>query len=277
MRLYLRQSRARQEYFCFICSGRIARGTDYFRDEPHPAAYKRQAVRHLCITCVGIIDEDGSRSSRLWRRHRLPVADGAQINLQFDGNDHEAVVRPTLVRLVSATRALLEKLTADFKGIYELTPDEFEEFTAERLDAMGFDVKRVGAINKRDGGLDLIFVSKRPCPFPFIGAAQVKHQRSPFKSLGPAPVRDFAGVLGTHHFTAGFLVTNTTFTPHAEWFAKHHAPMLRLRNGLDLKRWIASQFTDEEEWREIPDKIELCPGVIVEVPKRRIIPPTGLI
>ncbi|HST57531.1 MAG TPA: restriction endonuclease [Longimicrobium sp.] len=267
MRLYLRRSRARSLYTCFICTTQIARGATYYRDEPHPAAHNRQSVRHLCETCVEIIDEEGTHSARLWRRRPLPANDGAQINLQFNGAIHEAIIRTTQVRLISATRPLLERLTNDFNEIYRLNPDEFEEFTAERFDAMGFQVQRIGAYNRKDGSIDLIFVPKGPTAFPFIGAAQIKHHRSPMKFMGPRPVREFAAVLGAHPFDVGMLITNTTFTPDAKWFADHHAPLLRLRNGQDLRRWVASQFTDVEEWREIPTSIELCPGVVVQIPK----------
>jgi hypothetical protein len=273
MRLYLRQSRARGVYTCFICTVHIPRGATYYRDEPHPAARNRQPVRHLCEACVGIIEEDGTSSARLWRRHPLPSTDGAQINLQFDGGVHEAVVRPTQVRLISATRPLLERLTADFSEIYQLSPDEFEEFAAERFDAMGFNVQRVGAYNRKDGCIDLFFVPKIATPFPFVGAVQIKHHRSPLKGIGPRVIREFSAALGAHRFDVGVLVTNTSFTPDAKWFAQHHAPLLRLRNGHDLRRWVASQFTDVEEWREIPTSIELCPGVVIQIPK--LIVPSG--
>jgi hypothetical protein len=216
---------------------------------------------------VGIIEENGSSSARLWRRHPLPSTDGAQINLQFDGGIHEALVRTTQVRLVSATRPLLQRLTNDFAEVYKLTPEQFEEFIAERFDAMGFHVERVGAYNKKDGGIDLIFLPKAQTLFPFVGAAQIKHHRSPLKYLGPRPIREFSAVLGANPFDVGVLVTNTTFTPDAEWFARNKAPLLRLRNGYDLRRWVASHFTDAEEWREIPTSIELCPGVVVPIPR----------
>lgn len=267
MRLYVRESRARSVYTCFICTTHIPRGATYYRDEPHPAARYRQPVRHLCETCVGIIEEDGTSSARLWRHRPLPSTDGAQINLQFDGGIHEAVVRPTQVRLITATHALLERLVANFDEIHRLTPEEFEEFTAERFDAMGFQVERVGGWNQKDGGIDLIFVPKLSCQFPFLGAAQIKHHRSPLNFMGPRPVREFAAALGAHAFAVGVLVTNTTFTPDAEWFARHKAPLLKLRNGQDLRRWVASQFTDDAEWREIPTSIELCPGVVVPIPR----------
>jgi hypothetical protein len=271
MRLYLRQSRARGVYTCFVCKSYIPRGTVYYRDEPHPAARNRQPVRHLCTSCVDIIDEEGTKSPRLWRRHPLPWSDGAQINLQFDGGAHEAIVRPTQVRLISATRPLLERLAEDFEEVHQLSPEDFEAFTAERFEAMGFHVKRAGASNQKDGGIDFVFLPQGPTAFPFLGAVQVKHHRSPLKFMDPKPIREFSAVLGAHPFDVGILVTNTTFTPDAQWFAKNHAPLLRLRDGQDLRRWIQCQFTDLEEWREIPTTIELCPGVVIEIPRPRLL------
>jgi hypothetical protein len=37
-----------------------------------------------------------------------------------------------------------------------------------------------------------------------------------------------------------------------------------------LKRWREGRFGEEEDWREIPDQIELEPGVVIEIPKPRI-------
>jgi hypothetical protein len=36
----------------------------------------------------------------------------------------------------------------------------------------------------------------------------------------------------------------------------------------DLKRWIASNFTDEAEWREMPVVLELSPGVTIDLSKK---------
>ena len=62
------------------------------------------------------------------------------------------------------------------------------------------------------------------------------------------------------------VVTNTSFTPDAEWFAEQQRSLIRLRGLQDLRRWIAAEFTDEAEWREMPRRIELCPGITVDSP-----------
>lgn len=68
------------------------------------------------------------------------------------------------------------------------------------------------------------------------------------------------------------LVTNTSFTRDAVWTAQQerNARFLRLRDFMDLKRWLEDHFGQEDDWREIPDRIELAPGVVVEIPKPRI-------
>jgi hypothetical protein len=68
-----------------------------------------------------------------------------------------------------------------------------------------------------------------------------------------------------HGFNAGLLVTNTAFTPDAEWFAREHARLLRLRGFSDIGRWLELDFSDDAEWREIPREIEVCPGVVIPI------------
>jgi len=60
-----------------------------------------------------------------------------------------------------------------------------------------------------------------------------------------------AGAILGHPFNAGFVVTNTTFSPDAEWYAREHAKLIRLRGFDDIRRWVCGNFTDEAEWREV--------------------------
>jgi hypothetical protein len=68
------------------------------------------------------------------------------------------------------------------------------------------------------------------------------------------------------------MVTNTTFSHDARWLADQvtNKSFLRLRDFEDLKRWFRGQFDSEFDWRELPDVIELAPGIRVEVPKGRL-------
>ncbi len=129
---------------------------------------------------------------------------------------------------------------------------------------MGFEARRTGRANRKDGGIDIFFWNGGP--FPVLGAAQVKHHRIKYKSNGPDVIRDFRGVLATHPFQFGVVITNTTFTADAHWFADNQKGLIRLRDGKDLRRWIADEFVTDEFWRMVPAKVEICPGVVIDIP-----------
>ena len=130
---------------------------------------------------------------------------------------------------------------------------------------MGFEPKRTGRVNARDGGIDILFWPRGASAFPILGAAQVKHHRNPRTTNGAETIRDFAGAIASHPFNAGIIVTNTSFTPDADWFARERAKLVRLRDFSDIRRWLLDNFTDEQEWRELPASLELCPGVVVKL------------
>jgi len=69
----------------------------------------------------------------------------------------------------------------------------------------------------------------------------------------------------------GMLVTNTGFTKDALWKAAQEPSkhFLRLRDFADLTRWLHGVFDAPQEWREIPDEIELAPGIFARIPKPR--------
>jgi restriction endonuclease Mrr len=151
--------------------------------------------------------------------------------------------------------------------MYRITAEQFEDVICDRLLAMGFEARRVGRTNRKDGGIDIVFWNSEP--FPVLGAAQLKHHRDRTRRSGPQTVRDFRGVLATHPFQFGVVITNTTFTADARWFADHQQGLIRLRDGQDLRKWIENEFVSEERWRTVPHKIELCPGVTIDVPTLR--------
>jgi len=131
---------------------------------------------------------------------------------------------------------------------------------------MGFSTRRIGKTFSKDGGVDLLFWND-DSPFPFLGAAQMKYHASPERRTGAASVREFVGATGRLPVGAGVLVTNTSFSYDAQWIAARLASSVRLRDAQDLRRWILGRFVDQAEWREIPAEIELCPGVVVRIPR----------
>lgn len=164
-------------------------------------------------------------------------------------------------------------LKEDPERLRGLSPGLFERFVAERLDRMGYDVTLTGETTRKDGGIDLIAVPKIRTAGAYLLAAQVKHHEGGQKTGRDAVDRLLAWK--GRYFHLGMLVTNTDFTKDAYWAAMLHGDkeFLRLRNLDDLKRWLQDKFTDEQDWREMPDEIELAPGVKIPVPKPRLTTP----
>ena len=63
----------------------------------------------------------------------------------------------------------------------------------------------------------------------------------------------------------GVLATNTNFTPDARWFADQQRHIISLRGFDDLSRWIYDDFAAKEPLRDIPDVLELRPGLMVNM------------
>lgn len=167
------------------------------------------------------------------------------------------------VMLISATDQLVAALQRNLDLVYQIDAGQFELLVCDRLDAMGFEVKRVGHTFASDGGVDIVSWPKKS-NFPYLFAVQVKHRRRPSSKVGPGPVKDLMAVLQTSPFDAGIIVTNTSFTPDAKWFARHGSRILRLRDLQDLQRWLAGNFLTGD-LRDFPDEIELAPGVLVRI------------
>ncbi len=258
--LLLVESRARREYICPSCEGLISRGSSHFVHRSASSLKLSSDLTHWCRACI--LAANPFRSLYGLVVPLSSVLSPARVNRV---GRRLGLVQPVTVRLLPVTRLLIPALAANPSLIHQLTPSQFEDFVCDRLFAMGMEPRRVGLMNQRDGGVDVVFWPRDRSAFPFLGAAQVKHHRNSHKLEGPAAVRELAAVLGAHPFHAGLLVTNTTFTPDAKWFAAHHAQLIRLRDFADIQRWLRGRFDDDAEWREIPNEIELCPGVVVHI------------
>ena len=136
---------------------------------------------------------------------------------------------------------------------------------------MGYNVILTGASNQKDGGVDLIAVPKVATLGSVVIAGQVKHHQGDQKT-GRDAVDRLLAWKDSRYFGVGLLATNTAFTKDAIWTAQQerNAGFLRLRDFMDLKRWLQCQWGTEEDWREIPDRVELAPGVVIDIPRPRI-------
>lgn len=261
---YLYASSARNPYRCDGCGADIRRGERYFRDEPHPwgRRYRGQQARHLCAVCV-LGEED---AAEYVRAGRFAHYDEGQLELVFEPAPGKVCCVPARVHVLNITPQPIQELERDPDLLPRLSDATFEELVFNRFEQMGLVVRRIGAgTYQRDGGIDALAWPRSHFPFPFILALQAKHVRLPTRRIGPEPVRDLLGVVAAHGFNAGFLVTNTSFTPDAKWFAAQRPALLQLRDIEDLRRWLRNEFLREYEWRRMPRTIEVCKGIIVEL------------
>ena len=180
-------------------------------------------------------------------------------------------VEPYIVQLVTFSDDVLAEFLQDPELLKKLTDEEFERLIAEFLEARGYGVRQVGRTRRKDGGVDLVAWPEAGHLFPFLMGVQVKHHRTERKTNVSA-VRDFHGVISSQgsQFQMGVIVTNTSFTADAKWFGNNNQTLLRLRDLEDMRRWLRNDFDNQFEWREIPEEIELAPGVKIVIPKSEL-------
>ena len=245
-------------------------------EENEPRMWKVVELIHFSelstSQAASILGVSASTVRRNWRKARDWLANELGASSK---NQAAPKASPLVVQMAPFSDRLYEWLLEDPERLFSISDEDFERMVADRFSAMGFGVQRVGATNRKDGGIDIVAWPQTSQNFPFLVAAQVKHHRR--KRTTPIlDVRDFHGVLTAQgsHFHFGVIVTNTSFTPDAKWFATKNARLLRLRDLVDLSRWMRNDFGGEQEWREIPAEIELAPGVTIAIPKRRLwVPP----
>ncbi|PIU87705.1 MAG: hypothetical protein COZ06_05605 [Armatimonadetes bacterium CG_4_10_14_3_um_filter_66_18] len=263
---YLRLSRARYPYACARCSAQIAKGRRYFRDEPHPFARLRgQAdTRQLCVTCV--LGDEAARG------FVESLDDSRQLSFGFELSPNGFLRFPPRVELLDISPQVLKLLAAEPDRLQQARPAFFEELVCNRLDAMGYDLERVGSSTfRKEGGVDTV-AWPRAHAVSCVIAVQVKHTALPNRKVSSPTVRDLLGAVQMHGFNAGLIVTNTTFTADARWVAQQRPFLIRLRDFEDLRRWVRDDFLQQHEWRDLPMQIELCPGTIVQLPRSGMAP-----
>lgn len=225
--------------------------------------------RIRCDFCPNVIEP----AELFWR---LSDGDGHDFGICTDHiplNTKEMIVEPssdgvpiTSVRAdaVNVRRDIIPKLLADWNAVYSLSPDEFEELVFDRLFAMDLEAFRMGPVNQRDGGIDIIFWTRGI--LPMLGAVQVKHHRSPETKTGPAEVRELGGAMQGHHFNIGLIITNTSFTEDAKHQIDKGSFPIQLRDGEALRKWVADDFEFERVNFETRT-IEFTKGFPIQVPR----------
>jgi hypothetical protein len=240
-----------------------------------PEALRQHAAIGKTAAMLGLIDHVRIWDLGAWRRvfteharmfEATPDLSGLGLEAEQERSPRPSI--PKRVEVVDASAEILAMLRLEPEIIYRISPDAFEALVCERLDARGFSVTRIGSVSRADGGIDILACSR--VPSPYVLAVQVKHRRLATRRVGASAVRDFTGVVATGPFSAGLMVTNTTYTADAcEFAAKGARRLVALRDIEDVRRWIADDFLSVEELRGFPEVIEVRPGFVVPVPWAR--------
>lgn len=219
------------------------------------------AAQHPHEGQPSLFDRIGDNIGTRIRNVRYQVGTAATIPFQSDDK---------LVYAVDVTPEIIHWLREDPARIARLSAEQFELVVADRFCDMGFCIQRIGQSNRPDGGIDLVAWRPRS-EFPFLLAIQAKHHASPSRKTPFSAVRDLRGVLSYVPADVGILVTNTTFTADAKWAAMQVPRLIRLRDIADLAKWLAGDYIQQEDLRNLPEGIEIAPGVRISIPNEPLV------
>lgn len=137
------------------------------------------------------------------------------------------------LRLVSDD--LLTRAHANPSLLYEITPRRFEEFVAELLQRLGYDVILTAASN--DGGKDM-YAAKKDDLGTFLYFVECKRY-APDNPVGVELIRQLNGVVHAEKATAGILATTSYFTRGAKEFQKNVSNQISLKDYIGLQQWMS--------------------------------------
>ncbi len=177
---------------------------------------------------------------------------------------------PTRVTLLRFDSNLYQRFFAHPEELCKLTSDQFEVLVADRLAAMGFGVKLTGLTNRIDGGINFLAWPEFATPFPYLLAGQVELHGTTNRRVAAGDARDFLAAISCHGatFQLGILVTNAEFIADANWATAQSRNVVGFRDLTDLSRWMRDDLSDVNEWREVPNEIQLAPGIVIPLPWR---------
>jgi HJR/Mrr/RecB family endonuclease len=131
----------------------------------------------------------------------------------------------------SVNKSYLDLLKKNPHSMYGLTPREFEEFTAEMFEKLGYSVTLTKETH--DGGKDLMIL-RSSILGNFLIYTECK-RNSPDRPVGVRVVRELLGSITADGATAGVIVTSSYFSPEAITFTeqvKHKMSLIDF-NGLN--------------------------------------------
>lgn len=149
--------------------------------------------------------------------------------------------RRIIVDLNAASEEVLRRVHREPHLVHELSPRQFEEFVAEVLSRLGYQVTLTPA--SKDGGKD-ICVAKNDHLGTFLYLVECK-KYAPDNPVQVGLVRQLNGVVQAERATAGILATTSFFTRGAEEFQKRLANQITLKDYLGIQEWLGHIFRDD--------------------------------
>jgi uncharacterized protein len=132
---------------------------------------------------------------------------------------------------------LIQYLACHPKKMYELSPRKFEELVCELLRDMGYDVYLTPG--SKDGGKDIIAVSKLPCGKKVVTLVECKRYKAG-KLVGVDVLRQFMYTISSHKVNAGLITTTSDFSSNAYKMQKEVKWQLELHNFLQVQDWLSN-------------------------------------
>lgn len=137
-------------------------------------------------------------------------------------------------KIMLANDALVERIRQQPSSMYDLSPRKFEEFVADLLADLGYEVELTPAT--RDGGKDILARTSTPHG-ELLCLVETKKQRAD-RAVGVELVRQLYGTLIDADATSAMLVSTSYFSSDAKTFQQRHQYKLALRDYHDLVQWI---------------------------------------
>lgn len=155
---------------------------------------------------------------------------GQPLSRQSDG------ARTILTSVDDVNRKLLLHIRANPNEVFEISPRQYEEVTAELFSELGYDVTLTP--KSKDGGKDIL-IAKKDALGSFLFYVECKRY-APDRPVGVEVVNALSGVVERGRATAGIVMTTSRFTKGAREAERE------LQHRLALK--------DYSDWKEMLDK-----------------------
>lgn len=149
---------------------------------------------------------------------------------------------------------LIQYLAGHPKKMYDMSPRKFEALVCELLRDMGYDVYLTPGT--RDGGKDIIAISKLPCGKKIATIVECKRYKAD-KLVGVDVLRQFMYAIDSHKVNAGLITTTSDFSSEAYNMQKTVKWKLDLHNFRHIQGWLSNygqwKQTDKHQGLWLPD------------------------